>query len=139
MNWFTHSTITDKTNKTAKVAELHDVCEHVQEDNSKLVKVSYENDSFGSESYGMCQECWDKAQEAEAEQEENCTDCNQVFKMKELKEWKWYDFSYQQGDEPHLLCEGCRSAEKHIERVRKDKADYESEFGRDEDDDNFYG
>lgn len=130
MNWFTKrytATLSDEM-KASRAAELDSLCEHVEEDGSKLHVVSREHDSMGSESYGMCEACFTAAEEYEGNQEDTCHDCHGVFKMKELKEWKWYDFSYQQGDEPLLICESCRVAEKHVERVRKDKADYDVEF-----------
>lgn len=130
MNWFTNASVSSLSDeaKASKVVELDDLCEHVEADSKKLYRISREHDSMGSESYGMCEECWNKAEEYEDNQEDTCHDCHGVFKMKELKEWKWYDFYAPQGDEPLLICESCQQAEKHVERVRKDKADYDAEF-----------
>lgn len=139
MNWFTHVTLSDKADKESAFVRLDDYCEHVEGDHSKLKVISKEHDSMGSESYGVCQECWDAIQKERDEEEGTCHDCKQVFKMKELKEWRWYDFYEPQGDEPLLLCESCLSSETHQHRVAKDKSDYELEVGREEDTDNYYG
>ena len=131
MNWFTstHVSRLSREAKASKVKELDDLCEHVEKDSTKLHYISREHDSMGSESYGMCQECWDKAKKYKEEQEETCHDCHGVFKMGELKEWKWYDFSHYQGDEPLLICSACCKSHKHIERVSRDKESYEAELG----------
>ncbi len=142
MNWLTAALVGNLSDdaKAEKVSKLDGICKHVEQDSTKLYKISREHDSMGSESYGMCKECCDKAQEYEDNQEDTCHDCHGTFKMKELKEWRWYDFYAPQGDEPLLICDTCRQSEKHIERVRKDKADYDEEFGiDDDDDDNYYG
>lgn len=142
MNWFTGALVGNFSDdkKAEKVSQLDGVCEHVEQDSTKLYKINREHDSMGSESYGMCKECCDRSEEYEDNQEDTCHDCKGVFKMKELRAWKWYDFYAPQGDEPLLICDTCDQSEKHIERVRKDREDYEQEFGiDDDDDDNYYG
>jgi len=130
MNWFTKSYVSARTleAKKAFVAE-HGGCEHVEADPSLLFCISYENDSFGREGYCMCDACDDLALEQEDNEDVVCTDCKGTFKKKDTREWRWYDFYAAQGDEPYVLCETCRRAEKHRERVRRDERDRIDEMG----------
>jgi hypothetical protein len=128
MNWFTKSYVSGNSLKRKEelVTEWGG-CEHVEADPSVMAVVAYENDSFGREGYCMCEACDTAADAEEGEREVTCTDCKGTFKQKETREWRWYDFYAAQGDEPYVLCEACRKAEKHLARVRKDQADYEKE------------
>ncbi len=113
------------------MVEENDCCEHFTADASKLVVVSYENDSFGREGYGSCQECYDKSLAVVEEETHTCTDCKKSVPLKDGLMWKWYDFYAPQGDEPLFVCNECRKLEKHRERLAKDARDYEWEFGAD--------
>lgn len=129
MNWFTKTFVsTQPAEKKAALIAEHGGCEHVEQDNTLLFVVSYENDSFGSEGYCMCEACYD-AMIAEADEEEVvCYDCKKTVKVKDSIAWKWYDFYAPQGDEPLIICNECRTKEKHIERVRRDREDREEEL-----------
>lgn len=129
MNWFTSTLVahTSIDDKRAKV-EMWGGCEHVQTDPSLLYKVSYENDSFGREGYCMCQACSEQAHEEEMNQDVVCRDCDKTVKKKDTIDWKWYDFHAPQGDEPLTICNTCKSATKHQERVARDKFEYEQEM-----------
>lgn len=129
MNWFT-----SKFMATAALSEKEDAvanwggCEHVENDPSLLYKISYENDSWGREGYCLCEACSDQADAAEDEEEVICYDCHQTFKKKDTIEWKWYDFHAPQGDEPLTICQSCKAAEKHQDRVKRDSIAYEQEM-----------
>lgn len=131
MNWFTNKHMENATIEEKQEALSKECgCEHVEADPSLLYKVVYECDSFGREGYCYCKACWEQAQEEEDERKVTCSDCKQTFKQKDTIEWKWYDFYAAQGDEPLTICKTCKSAEKHQERVRRDRADYEDEMSR---------
>ncbi len=88
-----------------------------------------EHDGLGAPAkYYFCEPCWQKSVAEGDEEEEACNDCRQIFKMKDLTQWCWYDFYAAQGDEPLLICNSCRTQEKHLERVRKDKEAYQAEM-----------
>lgn len=134
MNWFTRRTLRGEfsTEEQAKkvVARYDGCCEHVEANPMLAFGVTAENDSFGSESYCMCEACWDKQTEEEEDEEHVCFDCKKKFKLKDGVLWKWYDFYAPQGDEPLPICNECAGKEKHLTRVRKDRADLEEELSR---------
>lgn len=134
MNWFTQQHLSEKTNLCIKqdLVEEWGGCDHVTADPALLAVVSYENDTWGKEGFCYCQACWDAAQTEEDEKEVVCHDCKQTFKAKETRAWKWYDFDPRQGDEPLIVCDTCRTKEKHIQRKKADNADYEREFAPNE-------
>lgn len=131
MNWFTKSGVShlDTDKKQALVTE-HGGCEHVEADASKLHLVSYENDPWGREGHCLCQQCAEKIAEAEDNEPRHCSDCNETKLAKEGAEWRWYDFYAAQGDKPLWICSSCRTAEKHQNRVARDREDYEAEMGQ---------
>lgn len=132
MNWFTKTVVNNETDakKTGIVAKvLEDYCEHVTEDHSLLYGYVSENDSFGRESYGMCEACWQEAMRQEGEEEVVCKDCKQRFPRSEVVMWKWYDFYAPQGDEPIPVCHSCLGGPAHKARSARDREDYEWEFG----------
>lgn len=125
--------ITNRYNVT--VRDEFDHCEHVQT-GGKAYRAIYETDCCGPVGvYACCKECSEKIDAREDEEEVTCHDCGQDFPRKDTVEWKPYDFYAPQGDEPLVICNSCRMAEKHLERRRKDKADREAEFGADDYDD----
>ena len=132
MNWFTRSYVAGHSLKRKKELlkdDIHEWCEHVEEDNSLLHSISRENDSFGHEAYGMCEKCSDRMDEEIDNEEVFCIDCKGTFKRKDTFEWKWYDFYAAQGDEPDVICKDCRNKPKHLQRVRNDREDYNWEMG----------
>ena len=135
MNWFTKSFVDHVSlSKKQALVQENDCCEHVENDNSQLAVVSYENDSFYREGYGMCQACFDKAEEQEGEELHTCNDCKSEVPLKKGVMWKWYDFYAAQGDEPLFVCDCCRPLATHQARVNRDKADRDWELGLEEDD-----
>lgn len=136
MNWFTKKIMADNdTAAKQKVVNEWGGCEHVEADPSKLFVVHYENDSFGREGYGVCEACDRKRTEDEGSQFYTCVDCKTSKPLKEMLVWTWYDFFAAQGDEPYHLCRPCFTADKHQNRMRKDREDRDWELGlRDEDD-----
>ena len=122
--------ITNRYNVT--VRDEFDHCEHVQT-GGKAYRAIYETDCCGPVGvYACCKECSEKIDAREDEEEVTCHDCGQDFPRKDTVEWKPYDFYAPQGDEPLVICNSCRMAEKHLERRRKDKADREAEFDEDD-------
>jgi hypothetical protein len=135
MNWFTR-VIVDAHDRARKQEffERDSGCEHVEKDVSLAFAMRSENDSFGPVStFVCCQACDLKAEEAEGNEECVCHDCKTTVKKKDGIEWKWYDFHAPQGDEPYFICNTCRYLEKHRSRVAKDQADYNWEFGNQDD------
>lgn len=122
MNWFVHG-----TNET--ITEEWDHCEHLKVGQVAPYMVG-EQDSFGPVArMGMCKECHEKYQAQQDEELEYCHDCGQEKPMKEMREWRWYDFYSPQGDEPLIICDDCAVKDKHKERVRRDNEAYEREMG----------
>jgi len=136
MNWFTSESVKFKPKEEKqKLVNEHDSCEHVTADPSLLVKVQYENDSFGREGYCLCQECLDQCLKEEAESTVCCYDCKGTFKKSETTEWRWYDFYAPAGEEPLIICNTCRAADTHLRRCDQDHANYTAECGSHDDED----
>ncbi len=128
--------ITNRYN--AVVKEEYDFCEHVKV-GERAYRAIYESDSFGTVGvYACCKECSENLDKQEDEELVTCDDCGQEFQRKDTFEWKPYDFYAPQGDEPMVICKVCRTADKHLARCRKDRADYNAEFGYDDDDDDVF-
>lgn len=129
MNWFTKSYVSNNSLERKKqLFEEHGGCEHVEADPSVMAVVAYENDSFGREGYCLCEACDDLSVEHEDNEEHVCHDCKSCKPLKEGVMWKWYDFYAAQGDEPLFICNECRKKDTHINRVRRDRQDYEEEM-----------
>lgn len=145
MNWFTETVVSNKTKEEKdKIARklLDNCCDHVNEGSQPLYGYKAEHDSFGFESYGMCEACWTEAKEQEMKEEITCRDCKKRHPKSEVLLWKWYDFYAAQGDEPIPVCHGCLKKPVHQARMKQDLEDYEWEFRRDnknnEDDDRYW-
>lgn len=108
-----------------------DFCNHVSRKKlNKGVGFFYERDSFGYVfAEIVCEGCRDKGMREIAESIEVCADCGQEHPRKNTRQWRWYDFYEPQGDEPRIICNGCWELPKHVERMARDKADREFEFG----------
>lgn len=134
MNQFKRAYIAAKTLDQKKALLEQDAgCEHVEKDLNLATTLRSEVDSMGPVStYLCCDACDAKAEEAEGNEEVGCDDCKNIVKRKDGIEWKWYDFYAAQGDEPYFICNTCRYLEKHRNRVAKDQADYDLEFGNQE-------
>lgn len=121
MNWTVHG-------QRQTITEVWDHCEHL-EMGDVVPYVVGEQDSFGPLTrLGMCKKCHDKYREEQDEELAFCNDCGQEKPMKEMCEWRWYDFDPSQGDEAPNICEACCILPKHKERVRKDREAYEREM-----------
>lgn len=117
--------------------EESDFCPHVTADNLKeAVGYFYENDSFGPV-YRLivCKDCKEAQQAIADEAEVNCIDCLKAVATKNVLFWKWYDFDFNQGDEPLRVCHDCVKGGEHKARVAKDNTDYNSEMGYEDTDD----
>ena len=129
MNWFTQTYFGGASTERKQVLmEEHGGCSHVEQDIQKLAYVMYENDTWGREGHCVCEECYNKSQEEEANQEETCYDCKGIFRLGDMKVWKWYDFYPQQGDEPLYICKSCQTQPEHLDRVKRDREAMEREF-----------
>jgi hypothetical protein len=132
MNWFTKRNVESLTESAKKtLADSLDVCEHVDVDHKALFEVSYENDSFGREGYGMCHVCSEHQHTQVGLEVHMCTDCQKPFLKKDGVLWRWYDFYSAQGDQPIPVCGVCRALAKHSQRMKKDNDDYNREQGDD--------
>jgi len=132
MNWFTRLSIQDR-NETQKkdLASQDSSCPHVEKDINLAYALRREMDSFGPvSSWVCCKKCDDKETEREGLETAVCHDCSKSVMKKDSFLWRWYDFYAPQGDIPLRVCNACRHAPKHIERVRRDQEDYEQEFGQ---------
>lgn len=130
-NWFKKQGVhsLSLTRKSEMVDKLEEVCDHVREDYTKLYIISTEMDSFGPVcEFGMCKECHDKMKQEEADEEVVCHDCHQKVKKSDTISWRWYDFYAPQGDEPLTICKECTAKPKHVNRVKKDHAEYVDEM-----------
>lgn len=130
MNWFTVDYIERKSVAYKKErAEEDSQCPHVEADPSCAAYNRKEMDTFGTvASYVCCEACNAEAEEREGEELVTCHDCEKEVKAKDALKWKWYDFDVSAGEIPLDICNDCRKAEKHRERIRKDTADYEEEM-----------
>ena len=108
--------------------ERSDLCEHVEADRKAAKAVLCEDDSFGPVGrYVVCMDCYYKAQEEEEQEIVQCDDCKSLKAKAVCREWKWYDFYSQQGDEALNICDDCRELPKHQNRVVKDDRDRKHE------------
>lgn len=131
--------MTQFTNRyNAIVKDEYDHCEHVKV-GERAYRAIYESDCCGTVGvYACCKECSETLDKQEDEELVTCDDCGQEFQRKDTSEWRPYDFYAPQGDEPMVICKVCRVADKHLARCRKDRADYNAEFGYDDDDDDVF-
>lgn len=127
MNWTVRRMVT-LTQK--HIDEADEVCEHL-----KVGDQCYsigEQDSFGPVTrFYECAECHEKSLEEEEQELVFCNDCGKEHPRKETTEWRWYDFYAPQGDTPLTICDSCWKASKHQQRMARDAADEEREFGSD--------
>jgi hypothetical protein len=133
MNWFTKSIIaaSDDKYKQAKLDE-DGGCEHVEKEVNLAYAIHRENDSFGVVgSWVCCKPCHEAAAEAEGLETEVCKDCSQPVAKKDGFFWRWYDFYAPQGDEALFICKACSVKPNHLQRVARDKAAREDEYGDD--------
>jgi len=130
MNWFTKELIAGSVSaeKKAEKVQEHGGCDHVTQDPSLLYVIQYENDSFGREGYCCCQACYEASQAKEAERIVTCQECHAKVPKSETVTWKWYDFSFQSGDQPFIICNNCKNKEKHKKRVEEDRLLMEREL-----------
>jgi len=137
MNWFTASFVTGATpEKKAVLAAENDCCDHVSENPLVMFAVWRENDSFGSEGYCLCEDCYEAQQNQIEEEVHTCNDCNGDFTLASGGIlWKWYDFYAAQGDEELPVCGECRKKNAHLTRLARDRRDREQDWGEEEDED----
>lgn len=135
MNWFVTDYIAGNSLAYKQErAEEDSCCEHVEKDPSCATHNHKEMDTWGPVSTWVCCEaCHKEAEEREGAELVTCHDCGQEVESKDTISWKWYDFYAPQGDEPLVICNECRVKEKHRERVRKDREDYDREFPPEDD------
>lgn len=125
MNWFTQRNIkglslADKQ-KYFNSTDFGGSCDHCAADHALAHVVSYENDSFGRESYIMCARCYNEAVKYEQSREVVCHDCHRTVLRGDCISWRWYDFYAAQGDEPLIVCKTCSVGQKHKDRVANDE------------------
>lgn len=113
-----------------------DFCGHTSHaDHNKAVGYFYEEDSFGPVGhYIVCAECRDKMKHEEQQALVCCYDCKLSVMAKDSISWTPYDYYPAQGDVPTVVCTACTEQPKHQQRVARDNADYQAEFGCDDDD-----
>ena len=127
MNWTVHG-VKKLTQHDLSLAD--EVCEHVKVGDT--VHFIGEQDSFGPVTrYYSCTNCKSEAERQRDAELVVCDDCGKDVPRGETIEWKWYDFYAPQGDEPLMVCSECRTKPEHLNRVARDKAEYEREFGDD--------
>lgn len=135
MNWFTKRIIfTSNPELKEKYFNSDDFggcCKHCEEDHSLAYAVSYENDSFGRESFVMCKACSDALDAAEDEELHTCHDCGKSVPYKHNRPWKEWDYTVYEDGDPIHVCDNCRTLPKHLDRVRRDREDYEQSIDSD--------
>lgn len=131
MNWFTNTALHLKSDeeRVAACKDADNKCEHCQADPLLAYSIGREHDRFGSESTCQCKACYEEMLDYEGKQLVCCNDCKQQKPRSEVEKWRWYDFYAPQGDEALNVCITCTALPRHIERVRKDREDYEWEMG----------
>lgn len=127
MNWYVHG-ITKRVMK-----EDDDRCKHLKV-GEVAPRYTAECDTFGRETYYMCEKCYQALQEQLAKEDVTCNDCNGVFPRQDTIEWKWYDFDHRQGDEALCICNNCASLPRHLNRMEECKRAYVEEMTSLEDD-----
>ncbi len=125
MNWIVHKVVKLTEHN---VNNADEVCEHLKVgDSAHMVG---EQDSFGPVArFYYCTDCLAVIKEREDAELVLCHDCGEEKPQSEVMAWRWYDFYAPQGDEPLMVCSECRTKPEHLNRVARDKADYEREFG----------
>lgn len=105
-----------------------DMCTHVEALRTTAYVVLMEDDSFGPVGREVvCKECFDKAEDIEANRSVTCCDCDGVYLKKDTIEWRWWDFYAPQGDEAMTLCMPCLKAPKHLKRCKRDREERKAE------------
>lgn len=119
------------------VTDEMDCCEHLTV-GMNAYRITSEIDGFGVVGrFAMCEACAKALDEAEDNELVTCHDCNTEFPRRETVEWTPYDYYPAQGDEPTIVCQNCKGKLKHQQRVARDRADQEREFGYDDDTDGY--
>ena len=126
MNWFCERIVASKPLEwKKKILKDYDLCEHVEKDPSLLYMTYTENDSFGIVSgYACCKACDDKWEEEKKKEIHYCHDCNEAVEAQNGIFWKRWDFSPSEGDKELFICNYCKTEPKHLERVAKDRKDF---------------
>lgn len=123
---------------SSEVINGADFCKHVNKKSAatKGAGFFYERDSFGYVFVEIvCGTCREKGLREIAESMVVCADCGKEHPQKETRQWRWYDFYAPQGDEPRIVCNTCWALPQHVDRMARDKADYDNEFPNDSFDD----
>lgn len=111
MSWEVHFT-------NQPIRDEYDICDHLVDAN-RAPHVIGENDTMGPvHRKALCQSCYDDFERGRGGDLEPCNDCNNLFPMRKLHTWKWYDFDPRQGDEPLLICGVCWNMDKHQQRIK---------------------
>lgn len=118
MNWFV----------TLPKHHWDHACEHV-ENGAEVCTVTAERDGFSrggceGECHAQCAACV----ELEWAEPTRCFDCGKNFPLRDMLQWRWYDFYAPQGDEELPICEGCQVLPVHKNRVLTDRADERDEM-----------
>lgn len=130
----TNITFTKIHNVSDKVMEC---CEHVTKDLSLVCEVMVTKTEESEQLKALCKECTlemlkklDKEEEEADTRTEVCYDCHKEVRRAKITYWRWYDFCAAQGDEPIKICDNCLGKTKHVNRVLRDREDYEEEMRR---------
>lgn len=104
--------------------EESDFCPHIEELPEMAVAVLCEDDSSGPVCRRVvCKECLDVAEADRLAERVQCYDCKEQKSRAQVYQWKPWDFSWVQGDEPLEICEECWTAPRHERRLARDDAD----------------
>lgn len=115
-----------------------DTCEHLSI-GQKAAVVICEDDSFGPVlRMAYCEDCGKEAEENFNARLEECSSCGKDVPLKDICQWKPYDFHAPSGDEPTMLCDNCWNSDRWVKVRAKDKADMEAEMAHWDDADDGY-
>ena len=94
-------------------------CKHLKE-NDEAYGYSRERDSFGSETYLMCEKCYKQHLKDYSEELVTCHDCGQEVARCGMIAWKPFDYHEPSGDKPLMICNSCSLQMKHLDRINDD-------------------
>lgn len=131
MNWFTHSRsdLVVGFGKDGGVCEGGN-CEHLKH-GDKAYGQSSENDPWGSESYLMCQKCFEAFVEARKVEPIDCDDCGRdVPRNKTVSHIPYYVDEFPREKWKKVICEDCQKLPRHLRRLAIDEEEREQDRQR---------
>lgn len=123
MNWFTRESLANVSDKEKReIIKADGSCVHARRNIINAAFLRAENDSHGRVStYVCCCDCDAKAQEERDNQLVTCGYCFKDVRSVDTAEYRWYGFSYREGDEAKIVCKNCKTSPTHQADLASDK------------------